>query len=222
MDRQRWKRAGGVAGVLAVLLALAGFVVPGLAGTPAHSASVPMFAATLVAHERAIALGGWLLALAGLSLLCFTWSLGSTLRSAEGEPSGLSDVIFAAGALWAFLWVIAGQLLQAAVGLADYYQHPHGAKTAVVLSNLPVNESGPLLPALVVGSTALVSRRTQVFPYWYARFSIVLAPLLLLGSGLSAVGLAFPILPFSMALLLFWLVITSLLLMQTRKVRPQR
>jgi hypothetical protein len=208
----RWQHLEGATGILFLLLVFSAIAVGSVVSRPADNAPASEFAAALLKSETVLKAAAWLNGLAGLFFLWFVGSLHNLLRRAEDEPTHLPSIAFTVGALWGLLWLLNGQFINAALGFADYYAQPEGAKIAFVLSVMPVSEHGTLLPAALVGATAIAALRTTVFPKWYGQASGILAPLLLLGSGLSVFGLAFPILPLSLMLFFMWVLITSIVL----------
>jgi len=208
----RWKRLEGATGILFLLLLFTGLILGQIANRPGDNAPAPDFAAALLDNELIHSASAWFIGLAGLSFLWFIHTLRYTLQQRENGVEPLSGLVFTAGTLWGLMWLLAAQFLTMAVGLAGYYEHPAGAKTLFILAAMPVNEQGPLLPAVLVGATALALRRTPAFPRWYGQMSLLLAPLLLIGSGLSVVGLAFPVLPLSFLFFFLWILTTSILL----------
>jgi hypothetical protein len=210
-----FQRLGAASGIIAVLL----MVVLIFVGAPAFEelfdfqASALQFGASIDKYRQTLGLVNFLVGLIGLFLLGFTGSLKTTLRRAEGEPGLLSTAAYTAGALWAFVWILYAALVSSAMELPGFYQNPEGAKTIFpVAFHMLFSPVILLLPAMLLGATALVILRTQVLPRWlgwvsglFALLNIVAAGLgLIFGGPAIALTIIFPL----------WLVATSIALIR--------
>jgi hypothetical protein len=209
------QRLGAASGIIAVLL----MVVLIFVGAPAFEevfdfqASAQQFGASIDKYRQTLGLVNFLVGLIGLFLLGFTGSLKTTLRRAEGEPGLLSTAAYTAGALWAFVWILYAALVSSAMELPGFYQNPEGAKTIFpVAFHMLFSPVILLLPAMLLGATALVILRTQVLPRWlgwvsglFALLNIVAAGSgLIFGGPAIALTIIFPL----------WLVATSIVLIR--------
>jgi len=209
------QRLGAASGIIAVLL----MVVLIFVGAPAFEevfdfqASAQQFGASIDKYRQTLGLVNFLVGLIGLFLLGFTGSLKSSLRRAEGEPGLLSTAAYTAGALWAFVWILYAALVSSAMELPGFYQNPEGAKTIFpVAFHMLFSPVILLLPAMLLGATALVILRTRVLPRWLGWVSGLFALLNIVaaGSGLIfrgpaiALTIIFPL----------WLVATSIVLIR--------
>ena len=209
------QRLGAASGIIAVLL----MVVLIFVGTPAFEevfdfqASAQQFGVTIDKYRQTLGLVNFLVGLIGLFLLGFTGSLKTILRRAEGEPGLLSTAAYTAGALWAFVWILYAALVSSAMELPGFYQNPEGAKTIFpVAFHMLFSPVILLLPAMLLGATALVILRTQVLPRWLGWVSALFALLNIVaaGSGLIFGG------PAILLTIIFplWLVATSIVLIR--------
>jgi len=209
------QRLGAASGIIAVLL----MVVLIFVGAPAFEevfdfqASAQQFGASIDKYRQTLGLVNFLVGLIGLFLLGFTGSLKTTLSRAEGEPGLLSTAAYTAGALWAFVWILYAALVSSAMELPGFYQNPEGAKTIFpVAFHMLFSPVILLLPAMLLGATALVILRTQVLPRWlgwvsglFALLNIVAAGSgLIFGAPAIALTIIFPL----------WLVATSIVLIR--------
>ena len=210
MNNLGWERLEAATGVVFVLLVIAGLAVAGTAGLDAK-APAALFAADIQENCRALGAAAFLMGLGGVFLLWFVGSFRSVLRRAEGEPGRLSEVAFASGALLSFMWILWGMLVASAIGLSVHYEHPQGAKTAIVLAFEMIDRPiALLLPAVLLGASSLVTLRGGALPRWHGWASGALAALFVVGSGLGGVfgpPLGFPVVFFPL-----WVLATSVLL----------
>ena len=210
MNNLGWERLEAATGVMFVLLVIAGLAVAGTAGLDAKAPAV-RFAVDIQENRRALGAAAFLSGLAGVVLLWFVGILRGALHAAEGEPGRLSAVAFASGALFSFMWVLWAMLVASAIGLSGHYEHPQGAKTAVVLAFEMIDRPiALLLPAVLLGASSLVTLRGGSLPRWHGWASGAVAALFVVGSGLGGVfgpPLGFPVVFFPL-----WVLATSVLL----------
>ena len=226
MEERRWDRLDGAAGLLFVVLIHAGGLLSETA-TSGRTEPGSGFAAAILARPRAYALSQYLVGLGTLCFLWFCWGLRGRLRRAEGEPGRLADLAFAAGAGWGLLWVLASLLGANALLLADFFQHPDGARLVAALE-LPTTPLGLFLQGVFAGATSLVALRHGVLPRWLGWAGAVPGAGIVLGA--TALPLADPVglrpseeignpLTFLSGLLAYglfqlWVVATSVVLMR--------
>jgi hypothetical protein len=206
---------GAASGIMAVLL----MVVLTIVGAPAFEevfdfqSSAQQFGASIDKYRQTLGLVNFLVGLIGLFLLGFTGSLKTTLKRAEGEPGLLSTAAYTAGALWAFVWILYAALVSSAMELPGFYQNPEGAKTIFpVAFHMLFSPVILLLPATLLGATAIVILRTQGLPRWLGWVSGLFALLNILAAGL---GLIFGA-PAILLTILFplWIVAASIVLIR--------
>ncbi len=209
------QRLGAASGIIAVLL----MAVLTIVGAPAfeevfdfHS-SAQQFGASIDKYRQTLGLVNFLVGLIGLFLLGFSGSLKTLLRRAEGEPGLLSTAAYSAGALWAFVWILYAALVSSAMELSGFYQNPEGAKIIFpVAFHMLFSPVILLLPATLLGATALVILRTQGLPRWLGWVSGLFALLNILAAGL---GLIFGAPAFALIILFpLWIVATSIVLIR--------
>ncbi len=214
-ESRNWQRLGAASGIMAMLLMFVLIMV----GTPAFeevfdfSASAQQFAASIDKYRQTLGLVNFLVGLIGIFLLLFIASLQSSLRQAEGQTGTLSTIAFTAGALWAFVWILYAALVSSAMELPGFYQNPEGALTMFpVAFHMLFSPIMLLLPALLLGATALVILRTNVLPRWLGWVSGLLALLNIVASGLGSIFGA----PAILLTVLFplWIVATSVVLIR--------
>ena len=210
---RQWERWSASSGMLFVLLSFLSMALGWSRGPETDTLPAAQFATELLANRQVVEAAAFLMGLAGIAFLFFVSRLCTTLRRFEQEAGSLTGVVFAAGILWALMLLLSGAIGASGVGLADYHQHPEGAKTAIGLASFPFQIGALLLPAVLVGVTALLTLRTQVFPRWYGLGSAVFLPLVLV-SGMTIFNLPVPLLPFVLLLFFIWVVVTSVLLVR--------
>jgi len=209
------QRFGAAAGVIAVLLMIGLVVaaVPAFEGSFDFQGPAQRFGASVTANRQALGLAHFVIGLNGVLILCFTGTLRATLSRAEGEPRLLTNAAYSAGLLWAFMWILYAALVSSAVELPGFYQNPEGARTAFALAfHMALSPITLLLPAVLLGATALVSLRTKVLPRWLAWVSGVFALLNVVASALgSIIGAPAVILAILAPL---WVAATSIMLLK--------
>jgi len=209
------QRFGAVSGIIAVLLMGVLIIVgtPAFEGTFDFQSTAQQFGASIDKYRQTLGLVNFLVGLIGIFLLWFVGSLRSLLRRAEGGPDLLSTAAYTAGALWAFGWLLFALMHSSAIELAGYYQNPEGAMIVFPLAfHMLFSPIMLLLPAVILGATALVISRTRVLPRWLGWVSGILALLNILASALGSIFGA----PAILLAILFplWIVATSILLIR--------
>ena len=210
MNDLGWERLEAATGVVFVLLVIGGLAIAGAVGLDAK-APAALFADDIAENRRALGAAAFLIGLAGVFLLWFVGILRSALQSGEREPGRLSAVVMASGALFSFMWILWGMLVASSIGLSVHYDHPQGAKTAIVLAFEMIDRPiALLLPAVLLGTSSLVTLRGGALPRWHGWASGALAALFVVGSGLG--GVFGPPLGFPVVFFPIWVVATSVLL----------
>ena len=180
MPRPLWERLAPVAGLLFAALLIASVTMTTLPGGDQSIQDATKWLNT-GNHDKIAVLAGSLAAVAGVFFLWFLAALVSRLRRAEGEPDGLSRLVFASGVLFiAMLMVYAAAI--AAMGfdasLDDQAVGPDTARFGLLaIGALFVCGSIAAL-VLIVASTYL-SFSTRAFPAWLAWLGVACAVVLL-------------------------------------------
>jgi hypothetical protein len=184
------QRLGAASGIIAVLL-MAVLIV---AGVPAFEKvfdfhdSAQQFAASIAEYRQTLGLVNFVIGLNGVLIIWFAGTLRTTLSRAEGEPGLLSTAAYTAGTLWAFMWILYAALVSSAIELPGFYQDPEGAKTIFPLAfHVVFSPIALLLPAVLLGATALITLRTRVLPRWLGWVSGVFALLTIIASGFGSI-----------------------------------
>ena len=206
---------GAASGIIAVLL----MIVLVVAGVPAFEnvfnfqGSAQQFGASITKYRRTLGLVNFIIGVNGVLIIWFTGTLRTILKRAEGEPGLLSTAAYSAGTLWAFMWILYAALVSSAIELPGFYQDPAGAKTIFPLAfHMIFSPIALLLPAVLLGATALITLRTRVLPRWLGWVSAVFALLNVMASGLGSIFGAPAVI---MALLLpLWIAATSIVLIR--------
>lgn len=172
----RW---GGLAGIGAVLFAVAGHIV--LGGMPGVADPTGVIAAYLARHRGQAVCGAMLYAVAILLLLWFGAALSAAFRRAD-EAGDAPAVVFAGFILvcavgFATVAVFAGMTyaLTANPTLLLFAAAPYTAMTVA-------GTVAGLAAALTLAATAVAIARTRVLPGWMAWFAGVLAGVRLLAA----------------------------------------
>jgi hypothetical protein len=203
----RVERVSALAGILAVLLWVAGVAMVG-GGHVGLPGGVPEEGADeVLAHFRdnadAVVSGGWLFMLGSLAFLWFAGLLRGRLVRAESGAGTFASIAFAGGvATGVFALGIPTGGVVAALGVDQI-----GASEAAALNALEAAFFiGTELSAIVLlAAAAVVALRTAALPRWWAGASILLAGWLAIGPiGWMAVLVGLPV----------WTITTSLLLIR--------
>jgi hypothetical protein len=195
-----WQRLAPLTGAAFVVLYFVGFLLIGEVGetsTPAPSEIVDLIEDGPVQ----VLVGAYLSLVSAAFLLWFAGILRATLRVGEGDPGRFSAVAFGGGVAAATAMSI-GFALMAQAALRAESDEGIAPETALVFYDLyravlvgPV----PIGFAALIGATAVVSFRTQVFPSW-----------LTWSSAVVAVGLVSPLLFIFVIVGFIWVLVVSI------------
>jgi len=172
MDENRWERWGAASGyvVLALGIAAAAFE----RGAPPAGAPVEETVAFLTTYRTELLAQSLLFVLSAGAYLWFFGSLRAFLRRGEGQAGTLSDIAYAAGAVWTGLQMVF-QSVQVTLAMAT--GRSMEPAIAAMFSNLAYALSVvayvPL--AAMLGAVAAVSLRSRVLPAWIGWLSLVMA-----------------------------------------------
>ena len=201
MTERRFDRFHPLAGIVAVVLWVVGFVV--VEGGSSTDAESP--ADVLAAYQDdtgAIVAGGFLAMLGAVFFLWFVGSLRNRLAEAEGGIGNLTPIAFAGGIATAIcLLLVPGPNVAAAINENDL-----SAEAAQAMS--VVDDAffvGAELSAIVLlVATGLLALRTGLFPRWFAWVSFLIALVLVIAPiGWAALIFAFPLWVLAASLMLF-------------------
>ena len=203
-------RVAAAGGAIFAILYAAGFVLHGLASGSSNDETRAEVVARYAdeGNEALVHLGGLLIGFALVFLLLFLGRLRAALRRVEGGPAALSTAALAGGVLLATLAAVSAAVGIAAHSSADFYDaYRVDPDVVLLMETLSFAALGYALVggALLVGATSLVALRTGLFPRWHALAGLVLAAVCAFGEWALFV-------PFPLAALLLWLLVTSVLL----------
>lgn len=168
--------AVGGAVFFALFLAFAGLT----SGTPSVTDSARQTFDSLEAHDGRLKLAAVLLGLAMPAALLFLSGLFRALREAEDGKAGLAVAALGGGVL-AAAGTVTGALIMGATATRIADIGPAGARLwwTTYLMSIGATLLGLLL---LIGATAVVSLETRLFPRWFARASVVLALVSIVGA----------------------------------------
>jgi hypothetical protein len=198
-----------LAGIIFVVLMVVGTMF--VADVPDANASRQQIADYLVdsdLHTRNI-IGAYLWMFGALAFLIFASRLRSVLRGAEGGPGTLTSVAFGAGAVYSALMMVSAATFAAvayAVGLKDAsVTVPDFVRVLPQMAWMILLLGGGFAGILLVLATCIVSFRTGVLPRWLAWLGV-----------LAAILLFFDVVYVSIAPLLAWVILASVVLAMKR------
>ena len=219
---ERGRRADAAAGLVFVVLALVGFLLPG--APPKADDSIGDIRAFFTDHRDALLAGNLIVGLAAAVFLWFLGSLRSYLRAGEGGEGRLSAAAFAAGVaavtlLLGGVAVFSGLAFEAAADLDGA-----GLRAAFDVGNAFFTLSA--LPfAALFAAAACSGARSGALPAWaywsgsaVALIQVVSAVALFAKSGFFSVGNAFAFIAVLAALL--WLGAISATIVRRGGVPP--
>jgi hypothetical protein len=210
MSSSKLERLAPLTGVVFVVLFVVGAVLSLKSGFLPPGDEIKSFYEDSSTNVR---VGGYLMQLSAVFLLWFVGSLRVKLRSAEAKPGRLSAVAFGGGVAVAAVIMVsqAATIAGAARGSTD---EGVAVETAVALFDFTGVMMGSALPlawAVVLGATAIVSFRTNVFARWLSWATAVVAVGLLIPEvNFLLVGLALP-----------WALVVSIVLYRSNRMSTQ-
>ena len=212
MARPLWERLAPIAGPIFAALLIASVTMTTLPGGDQSIQDATKWLDT-GNHDKIAVLAGYLAAVAGVFFLWFLAALVNRLRRAEGEPDGLSRLVFASGVLFtAMLLVYAAAI--AAMGfdasLDDQAVGPDTARFGL-LAIAALFVAGTVAALVLVISSTYLNFTTRAFPIWLSWLGVVCA-IILLGSIFYIPMLALPL----------WVIGTSFALWRQSEGMPVR
>jgi len=158
-------------GILAVVLFLVGFGIPGR--PPVPDDSLDKIAAYLTDHRSTILVADFIIALGAAVFIWFMGSLRSYLRAGEGGEGRLSAAAFLGGGVAAAL-VLAGAAAQAGLVLhIGTLSHGDVLRVAFDTYNALITIGGAALAVAVAGASCSAARSGALPPWAYWSGSIV-------------------------------------------------
>jgi hypothetical protein len=200
----RWAATSGIAFVVL-------FIVSFFTATKPPDSTDPnsQWVTYFLDHHRATLISAVLIGAAVMFFIWFAGSVGAALRNA-GEPR-LAAVAFGGGVVTTAIGIVIGSV-QGALAYRIAIDSPANVKAFVDLSySLGVLISFPV--AVLIGATAIASRRTGLFPQWWTALSGVAAVVMISGgAALAHSGFYRPDGPWAFVTLivfLVWTLVTS-------------
>jgi hypothetical protein len=224
MADERGRRADAATGIIAMVLWIVGFALP---GTPPAADDPPADVTSFLTDKRgAILASGFIVGLGAIFFLWFLGSLRSYLRDAEGGLGRLSAGAFGGGVAATALLVVAVAALSAAAfavgGLGDDTVN----KAMYDLSTF-VGFAGGFGFAVLLGAASCSAARSGALPPWLYWLGSVAAAAQLLStiglfvdSGFFAEGGFFVVVAFLIAAV--WTVAVSVVMMQYHRAPASR
>jgi hypothetical protein len=202
-----WKRWAPVAGIVFVVLFVAGTSLNNLPAADDHTTSITNYYND-AGNRAQVIIGSYLLVFAAVSFLLFLAGLRVKLLAAEGEPGWLTSIVFGGGLVFVALLMVAAATLMTIAGDITFggedFIAPDAARFLPELA-YPILLIGGMFAAIaMIEATSVLILRTGVLPRWIAWFGFFAAAVLLFG---------FLFLP--MVALLLWVFFVSVALLRT-------
>jgi hypothetical protein len=210
MTASRWDRMAPLAGAASVVLYFVGFALIGEVGSTATPSSEQVV--DLLEDGPVQIIVGVYISLVSVALLIwFVASLRSRLSVAEGGTGRLAATAFGGGLVAATALAVGfGSIGQAAFRAeSDEGIHPEVAVVFYDLYRAILGSAVPIGFGVLIGATAIVAFRTQVFPSWLVWSSVVVA-----------IGSVSPLLFFFVFIALIWVLVVSIWLFIDGRKEP--
>jgi hypothetical protein len=182
MSDSRWERWAPVAGIVFVVLFVAGTSLNNLPSTDEHTTTIANYYNDK-SNRAQIIIGSYLLVLAGVFFFWFLASLRVKLLAAEGAPGRLTSIVFGGGLVFvALLMAAAGSLMTVAADITFGGDQFLDADSARFLPQLayPLLLIGGMFAAIaMIDAASVLIVRTGVLPRWIGWFGFVAAIVLL-------------------------------------------
>lgn len=186
-----WPVAGALAGLLSVLLGLAGGLLETALSGPWPATGDPAFGAFLERNRAPLLAQSLLFVLGQAALVCFLGWVRARLLRAEGEPGTVTAVAFGAGLMAAVL-NIAGQAVQLVLTMPAAASMDAGTAGAVMDLCVVLLALASLPLAVSFAAVAALSLARGAYPRWLGGIAAGAAAAALL-SVLSLVPTAGPL-----------------------------
>jgi Domain of unknown function (DUF4386) len=209
----QWERWSSLSGVVFVILMVVGTMF--VADVPPADASQQTIADYLADgdnHTRNI-IGGYLWMLGALAFLLFAIRLRGVLREAEGGTGTLSNLVFGAGAIYSALMMVSSATFAAvayAVALRDApVTDPDLVRVLREMAWMILLLGAGFAGLFLIVVSCIATFRTGVLPRWLAWLGI-----------LAAILLLFDVIYVSIAPLLAWVLVASIVLVMRQRRHP--
>ncbi len=199
MKESRLEQLAPLSGLVAVVLF---FVAAALTTTTfEYLPPAEEIADSFSANSTRISAGGYLGTLAAFFLIWFAGSVRSTLREREGGTGRLSAIAFGGGVASAVLVAVSFSLTMVIAGRANAVGgiEAVGAITLYDLTSQIMGVAFPVTMAVLLGATAVVSLRADIFPAWFNWLT-----------ALIAFGLLTPIAYIILLFAVLWVLVVSI------------
>jgi hypothetical protein len=194
------ERFGGASGVVGVAAIAAQYILGGIAAPQSQS----------LGHDRAR--WEWVTLLrivGGLGLIWFTAALATRLDRRGSRAGDGAAIVYGAGLLWGFAWLVSALFNSAAILLANTYADAAGARFLAVLGVESVLVLTPILSITFLAATGAAVLASPTFPRRYAYMSLFGAScrvVLAIVDWYGTADVAMRIMDFT----LLWVVVTGL------------
>jgi hypothetical protein len=224
MRETQWRRLGGVAGLLFVVLTLITVFIPFT--TPAADVPTSEIVTVIVDDRTNLLTFGYLLGLGAAVFMVFTAALYSLLRRGEGRTGGPSVIVLAGGIGTSLILVVSQAVLAATIYAADRDAEPEAIRALFELST-PLYTSSALMLTLFLAGTAFSLIPSRVLPRWLGWTAAALAIAFfvsLLSIFSSAEGGGFLGVFFFLGELglLVWILMVSIIMLRARDIPPSQ
>ncbi len=207
MSKSGWERWGPIAGIVFVVLFVAGVSI-GLNFPDSDDSAAKIAEYYNDSGDRAqLIIGSYLIVLSGVFFLWFLASLRSRLLLAEGAPGRLTAIAFGSGLVFTALVMTAGAIFMTVAADITFgdnkFVSVEGARLLPVLG-YPILLIAAMFAAIaMIDATSVLIMRTGTLPRWIAWFGFVTAVLLL-----------FAVFFIPLLFLMFWVLAVSIAMLR--------
>lgn len=207
MADSRWDRWGPIAGIVFVVLFVAGFVVMNLPDTDDPLTKIKAFYDD-GGNRAQIIIAFYLLVLSAVFFFWFLASLRTRLLAVEGPPGRLTSIAFGSGLVFVALLLVASSCFAFIAGEITFGDVNNiNPELQRVLPDLgyPILLIGGMFAAIaMIDATCVLIVRTGFLPKWIGWFGFV-----------AAIGLLFAFFFVPMILLVLWVLFVSVALLRS-------
>jgi hypothetical protein len=157
------ERVGGASGVLGVLAIAAQYVLVGLAAPAGEALSRDRARWEWVTLLRIVG---------GLGIIWFTAGLATRLDRPQSPAREPARIVYGAGVLWGFAWLLSALFNSTAILLANAYADVERARFLGVLAVQSVLALTPILSITFLSGTGAAVLASPTFPRRYAYMSL--------------------------------------------------
>lgn len=213
IDDPRWERWAGIGGIAFVVLSVVWALIVRRGPNATESDEVILAYFADAGNRSELYIATILLAFAGVFFLWFLGSLRTVLLRAEGDPSRLTAVAFAGGAVMTAIMFVKNTVtvtLATAADVEAFELDPDTSRLLDVLTlGLIAHEA--VAGAVLVGAASVVVLRTGVLPAWLGwagAFTALVA------------AFALPLFGLPLALVALWVLVVSVYLLRGAGAEP--